>query len=284
MTDRFTEIKNALCRYAAEDENIKAVIAIGSSTRRTVKADQFSDLDVAIVTEHPESWFCGEYPQRIGNVSISFVEPTISGGRELRCMYDKDKDVDMLILMPEQVEASLKDGSANLIMNRGYAVLYDAQNYTELIRRYVSTSIPVPDIAENGLINLVNDFFFHVIWAKKKLLRGELWASKMCIDTYLKGHLLKMMELYYGKVLGKDVWHAGRFLDSWADADVLEELRACFAHYDADDMKNALVHTHELFAALARKTAQELHYAYPEKAQACAEAYLNRPHCTEATQ
>ena len=64
-----------------------------------MKADEYSDLDLFIVTNNTERWFSGEYPERFGNVSISFIEPTLGGGRERRCIYDEDKDVDMRCYM-----------------------------------------------------------------------------------------------------------------------------------------------------------------------------------------
>ena len=39
-------------------------------------------------------------------------------------------------------------------------------------------------------------------------------------------------------------------------------------------MKAALVHTHQLFAKLARAVAEILDYEYPEQAEKCAEAFL----------
>ena len=36
MTDRYRDIKQKLCKYAEQDKDIKAVIAIGSSTRSEV--------------------------------------------------------------------------------------------------------------------------------------------------------------------------------------------------------------------------------------------------------
>jgi aminoglycoside 6-adenylyltransferase len=77
-------------RLAEQDENIRAVIAIGSSVRSDVPADEFSDLDLIIATRDTEKWYSGEYPNRLGDVSISFIEPTLGGGRERRCIYDDD--------------------------------------------------------------------------------------------------------------------------------------------------------------------------------------------------
>ena len=133
--DKYIDIKNKILDYAKKDEDIKAIIAIGSTTRNDVKADEFSDLDLFIVTSNTEPWFSGEYPERFGNVSISFIEPTLGGGRERRCIYDEDKDVDMIILTPEQFEAAVRDGVAGWVMNRGYDVLYDSAGYEELLMR-----------------------------------------------------------------------------------------------------------------------------------------------------
>ena len=71
---------------------------------------------------------------------------------------------------------------------------------------------------------IVFDFFFHTVWASKKILRGELWTAKMCIDAYLKNYLLKMIEMYSVSKYHVDVWHDGRFLDRWAEKEVLMEL------------------------------------------------------------
>ena len=91
MTDRYRDIIQKLCKYAEQDKDIKAVIAIGSSTRSEVPADDFSDLDLIIVTSTPDRWYSGEYPKLFGNVSISFIEPTLGGGKERRCIYDEDR-------------------------------------------------------------------------------------------------------------------------------------------------------------------------------------------------
>ncbi|MGN0436427.1 MAG: aminoglycoside 6-adenylyltransferase [Wujia sp.] len=64
-----------------------------------------------------------------------------------------------------------------------------------------------------------------------------------------------------------DVWHDGRFLDKWAEERILIELKKCFAHYDRDDIIQALFATGELFAGLARETADMKGYIYPIEAE-----------------
>jgi aminoglycoside 6-adenylyltransferase len=207
-------------------------------------------------------------------VSISFIEDTIGGGKERRCIYDEDKDVDMIVLTPEQFEAAIKEGVAQWVMNRGYEVLYDSMDFTSLLEKYITHSVTSPFMTEDEFSNMVNDFYFHNIWASKKLKRGELWSAKTCVDSYLKNYLLRMLELYRYKTAGVDVWHAGRFLEKWAGEEILDELKRCFAHYDEEDVMKALIATCHLFEKVTRELADTEGFTYPEKACECAKAYL----------
>lgn len=194
--DKYKKIKNRLYSFAEMDENIKAVVLIGSSTRDTVMADKYSDLDVIIATNNTEKWLYGDYPEQLGDIKISFVEPTLGDGKERRVLYEGALDVDMIIFTPDQFETAIKEGVASWVMNRGYKVMYDSAGYSELLLKYVSHKIPDNSISEPEFINMVNDFYFHTVWAVKKLFRGELWSAKMCIGAYLKNYLLKIIELY----------------------------------------------------------------------------------------
>ena len=272
--DRYIDIKNRIIEYAGQDEDMKAVIVIGSSTREEVKADEYSDLDLIIVSENVNRWYSGEYPNLLGDVKISFIEPTLGGGKERRCIYDEDRDVDMIIFTQSQFEEALKSGVASWVMNRGYDVLYDAIAIEKEIEIYVKKGHSNPDITAEEFENMLNDFYFHNIWASKKLLRGELWSAKMCVDAYLKNYLLRAIELYCYEIKDKDVWHDGRFIDQWAGACIIDKLNHCFAHYEKADVLNALKATNSLFEELTRKLAMKKGYLYPEKAAECANAYL----------
>lgn len=265
--DRFMNIKEKLLAVAKEDEDIKAIVLMGSSTRDTVKADEYSDLDVMIATEKPEGWLYGDYPEKLGNVKISFVEPTLGGGKERRMLYDGSLDVDMIIFTPEQFEKAIREGVASWVMNRDYEIMYDAEDYSDLLKENISHELRPTDLSEPEFNNMVNDFFFHTVWASKKILRGELWTAKMCIDAYLKNYLLKMIEMYSVSKYQVDVWHDGRFLDRWAEREILSDLEKCFARYDREDMVSALSATLNLFCRLAGQTAEMKGYKYPKEAE-----------------
>lgn len=266
MQDRYAQIKSRILELAGADDGIKAVVAIGSSTRSEVKADEYSDLDLIIAAMDTEKWLYGDIPQQLGDMKISFVEPTLGGGMERRVLYKNALDVDMIVFTPEQLTTAAREGVAGWVCNRGYIVLYDTMGISDLLNEHVSHEVRYNELSEDEYKNLVNDFCFHVVWASKKILRGELWTAKMCIDAYLKNHLLKMLEMYTVNKYESDVWHDGRFLDRWADELIKISLPKCFAHYDRGDMIAALAETKALFALTAKAVAEIKGYAYPDVA------------------
>lgn len=266
MHDRYAQIKERILEIANADAGIMAIVAIGSSTRSELKADEYSDLDLIIAAENTDKWLYGSIPEKLGEMKISFVEPTLGGGMERRVLYDNALDVDMIVFTPEQLTAAAREGVASWVCNRGYTVLYDTMGINELLSEYVVSEVNYSQLSEAEYVNLVNDFCFHVVWAGKKILRGELWTAKMCIDAYLKNHMLKMLEMYTANKYHSDVWHDGRFLDRWADESIKTSLPKCFAHYDRDDMISALAETKSLFAQTASEVAALKGYEYPEVA------------------
>lgn len=263
--DRFADIRVRLLAIAAGETALKAVIVIGSGARRETPADAFSDLDLIIATERPEDWLFGDMPARLGDLRISFTEPTLGGGTERRMLYAGSLDVDLIVFTPDQLTQAILDGTAGFVMNRGYEVLHDAMGAEALLARHIRPEVAFGPMGEAEFANAVNDFFFHAVWAEKKLLRGERWAAKMCIDAYLKRLLLRVIEL--DRCADVDVWHDGRFLDRWAGEETTAALAECFAHYEMADMARALRSTARLFGRVARRAAEKHGYAYPEGAE-----------------
>ena len=266
--DRFAGIRARLQEIAAQDENLKAVIAIGSGTRQEVPADEFSDLDLIIATKHPADWLYGNIPDRLGEMRISFTEPTLGGGMERRMLFEGSIDVDLIVFTPEQLTQAILDGQAGLVMNRGYAVLHDTMGASALIAHHIRPTAYFTPMSEAAFVGVVNDFFFHAVWADKKLRRGEIWTAKMCIDAYMKRLLLRE------RCTETDVWYDGRFLDRWAGEETTAALSGCFAHYDPADMAIALRETVQLFVRTGQEAARKHSYAWPSQVQEYAESLL----------
>lgn len=270
MDDKFSDIKQRLMLLSKQNSDLHAIVAIGSSVRTYAPADEFSDLDLMIVCDNPADWLCGDLPNKLGDIRISFVEPTFAGGMERRILYNGSLDVDLIVLTPEQMDLAVKSGVAAEVMGRGYCVLYDAIKIADRL-----TNLQAPSyrgMKEQEFGNMVNDFWFHTVWAAKKILRGELWTAKMCVDAYMKNLLLKMLEA--SEADSKDVWHNGRFLEKWTGDDVVTALNGCFAHYDRGDIAFALDNTAVLFGKLSHRVAQNRGFTYPNGAEEYARLLL----------
>jgi len=270
--DHFYEIKQKLLSHAASDENLMAVIVLGSSARQQVKADAYSDLDLILVCSDPDSWLHGDYPNKLGEIQISFLEKTIGGAQERRILYDQARDVDLIAISRQMMENLITSGAASGILGRGYDVLHDRIGIKELLAAHIRTDSTHKNVSQEVFDNIVQDFWFHTVWAAKKILRGEIWVAKMCVDAYLKSLLLKIIEL--SRSAETDTWHNGRFLEKWAGQETVNALGGCFAHYEKADIVSALQNTAQLFGALAPKAAQIHGFDYPQKAQCYALSLL----------
>ena len=272
---RYAKIKERLLNRARQDKAVQAVIAFGSSTRMSAPADCFSDLDLMVVTEAPAQWLADDVPQAFGPVSMAFAEPTFAGGQEWRLLYGADLNLDLMVFSPDQFAEAVETGFAGDMLRRGYRVLYDTCGLTEVAEQAAGETVHQPEMTERAFLRLTNDFYFHIIWAAKKLLQGELWSAAMNINGYQKKNLLRMIETYTRLTQGCDTWHDGRFVDRWADESIRTALRGCFARYNAGDIAAAIRATHMLFARLAKSVAETQGFRYPSDAEQCAAAYLD---------
>lgn len=152
-------------------------------------------------------------------------------------------------------------------LRSGCDILYDKDgNLTRLIRAtsyagdVITTAPTFPDYK-----NLVGDFYFHAVWAVKKLLRGELLTAKNCSDNYMKDILFRMIRWHAeSATVDKKVdMHGSRFFESWAETWIIRGLSTAYAHYDESDILRSLDSTIRLFSRVAQETAEELHFDYP---------------------
>jgi aminoglycoside 6-adenylyltransferase len=106
------------------------------------------------------------------------------------------------------------------------------------------------------------NFWYHLLWAAKKLRRGEVWIATQTCNCYLKGLLVTLLawRARADDPLA-DTWHGGRFLERWAEPQVLAELRDAYAGYQAAEVARAVWATAELFERLERECAERLDLA-----------------------
>lgn len=268
------ELLHRIQQFAAKSEAVTALILVGSQAREENHADAYSDIDLVIVVNDTEPFaHTDDWLREISDFHISFTEPTLTGQTERRVLFAGAQDVDFVIMQKADAARALETGEAAFLFSRGYRVLVNKENIA------IPPMPPVPPFApatEAELCNTVNDFWYHTLWTTKKLLRGELWSAKFCVDNYMKGQLMWSIEQHEHIVRNPDAntWYSGRFVERWAAPDILAALQTCFAHFKAEDIAQALLNTMALFRRLAKEIAEIAGFPYPAGADAYATQWV----------
>lgn len=275
MENKYQAIINKLIELGKTSTQLFAVIIIGSQARENHQADEYSDLDVIMLVDNPVKFALqDDWVKEIGAFNISFTEDSFSEGSSRRVLFENALDVDFILLCKNSFNPA--DEDFVLMLGRGYRVLVDKIGLKDNISSLDTQKLDCNIMTEHEFINLTNDFWYHSVWAAKKLKRGELWIAKSCVDNYMKQKLLSVIECHAQTTHGLeyDKWYSGRFVEEWAEKWIIEKLSSCFSHYNYDDIKAALLSTMDLFRLIAVDTAEKAHWAYPKAADDYATTYV----------
>ena len=261
-----------IAAWAAEETSVSGVFVVGSRARRSTPADEYSDTDVVVVCDEPERFIADEaWFMAFGTPVLSFVEATALGDRqERRVLYDDGADVDLVPVTPEDVASVAATAAGGDVLRRGVRILVDkGDKLAELL------NVRPPD-ADTGWLppgpqvdNLINDFWYHLLWTARKLRRGELWIAHECLNDNLLHILRRFIEWEALAASGgqADTWFRGRYLERWARPESLERLSAASARYDVADVRRALLAAADLFSDLAPPIAAAAGARYPAEAE-----------------
>ena len=291
ITRFYNSVEKKFIKWAKTQDHIRIAIVVGSYARTSTPADEWSDLDIVIYSTEPQTLIDNEeWVSEFGNPIITFIEPTAAGSAESyerRVLYDNGLDVDFAVdpfhLVLEAKKQGLTPELVRELVNvigRGVRILIDKENImAEFLKEYKTIELSPPSLpTEHEYLERVNDFWYHAVWTAKKLRRGELWEGKACVDSFMKGRcLLPLMEWHARITQGQkhDTWFRGRFMERWADPRIIAELRGAFAHYDEDDVWQALANTMQLFRWIAKEIAEKLDYTYPKDADHFASRWVD---------
>jgi len=250
----------AVTDWAREREDVCALLVVGSQARATVPADRWSDLDIVLIVDDPERY--AEDPswvREFGQPVLTFLEDTPVGQRERRVLYETGEDVDFPLFPVTALELLEQSENAAHLLARGYRVLVDRIALAERLARVAAAAEqPLPP-TQRDLTQLASDFWYHALWAAKKLRRGEVFTAKSCLDGYMKDRVVVLLEWHARAIDGSvDTWHEGRFVERWADPGALAALEKAFAYYDVRDVARALWETIDLWQGLEEETARRL--------------------------
>ena len=92
----YEELLEKFILWASTNENIRLTLIIGSRACKTFPADEWSDLDLLIVTNNPdEILLSNDWLGNIGIPKIAYLEDTpVGNSKERRVLFDNGLDID----------------------------------------------------------------------------------------------------------------------------------------------------------------------------------------------
>jgi len=257
---RMELLATAVTDWAEGRDDVKALLLVGSQARSETPADRWSDLDLIFVLDEPvrytedPSWV-----SEFGTPLVSFLEATLDGHWERRVLYETGEDVDFVLFPAAAVDRIEESAGAAELLARGYRVLVDRIGLEDTLAR-LAASPGVPGTpTQRELTELAGDFWYHALWTAKKLRRGEVFTALECLDGYMMARLVTLLAWHARTVdPAVDTWHAGRFLERWADPGALAALELAFAQYSVRDVARGLWATVDLWQGLEEETARRL--------------------------
>jgi aminoglycoside 6-adenylyltransferase len=268
--------------WARDQDDVRSAFIVGSHARVDRPADNMSDLDLAVIVADPSIYLSdAAWLRAFGEPALTFVESTADGNfRERRVLFRDGRDVDFSLLpagVVRQMVGQKVPPEIVAVLHRGFKILIDKDGLAEQLTdatRWAENPLILP--TESTWTDTNHDFLYHAVWAAKKARRGELWIAKSSCDGYLKTLLLRLIEWHAITKNNRDTWHKGRFLENWAEPEILAELPDTFARYTLVDVQRALLFSLRFYERFGREVAKRLGYAFPDEACAFATAQVKQ--------
>jgi aminoglycoside 6-adenylyltransferase len=250
----------AVTDWAAERDDVAALVLVGSQARGDVPADRWSDLDLILLLDDPSPYTEeSAWIREFGEPVLTFLEATMDGHWERRVLYETGEDVDFVLFPAAAAERVETSENAAALLARGYRVLLDRIGVDEMLTRAAANVRPASAPTQPELTELASDYWYHALWTAKKLRRGEVFTAIECLNGYMKSRLVSLMAMHARAVDPEvDTWHAGRFLERWGDPGALVALETAYARYAVRDVARALWESVDLFQGLEEETARRL--------------------------
>jgi aminoglycoside 6-adenylyltransferase len=261
------EMKENILTWAHEHDDIRLVIVVGSRARSEHPGSELSDLDLLIFTDNRD-WYLSnqDWMARFG--TVLFAEKAMTSGQdpELMVVYDNFQGVDFVFLPARVIREMNPEQELPDLFLRGFAVWVDKDNVSPLLtsaadaqKQNISRQ---QKPSQEEFTHAIRLFLFGAYYVGRVLYQNDLWLAKSR-EHDLRGGVLKMMEWHARSKhnWSLDVWHMGKYIETWAERPILDRLPQIFAGYAKKPSQIALDECVQLFETMAYEVAEAGNYS-----------------------
>lgn len=266
----------AVTEWARQTDDIRALVVTGSLARLDDTTDQFSDLDLQVITRDLQRFKANDnWLNEFDDIWIRFP---LNRDLPYRLVWFRGGiKIDFQFLLVGDVYTMISTGDLPDEYMRGYHVVLDKDDlFRDLAPSpRVFPQPPTPTVA--SLAETINEFWFEAIHVAQFIRRREFWVVKHR-DWTMKCNLLRLLE-WHAHCKSKDpinTWQLGRRINSWADNEATQALARIWGGWEAQSLWQALFAQLALFRRLTLELSQALGYTYEDKAHQEISNYIHQ--------
>jgi aminoglycoside 6-adenylyltransferase len=272
--DRSNRLLESCIKWFTREDNVRCVILIGSRAQNE-ETDQMAGIDLDLFVRDPDSlvgqtgWL--DVLEKPLLTHIDYEEDLVIWRGIL-----EDGLLLALFIQPLATLAAIQKDLPPYYLPQ-YKVLVDKDGQTALFPKPVhdigTPGQPTPDAFQACLTR----FWLKVYFTMKCIWREDLWRAKH-YDWQAKQELLQMLGWYAALCEGQKGFTTmeGDQIITWVNTNTYSALRNTFGHFDRADSWRALKETIRLFTQIAKATAVEIAFEYPQDQETKFDLLMNR--------
>lgn len=261
------DIVQKIVRWSEEEAPIKALILQGSRAGKA-SFDELSDYDISVFCSSSKLYTeTEEWLTQIGQVWVCVKEKVFFDQQTFPTrlvIFGGGIKVDFSFLSLDCLDQMVK-GSLPDEYNRGYQVLVDKDHMTRDLQKPSYKEPKGKKPSKEEFLRIIEEFWFEAYHVAIYLRREDLWSVKFrsnAMNTFLL--MLIEWEAQSRNGWNRSVPPIGKRMASWTLPNIWQKLEGVFAHFDAKDSWDALIHSLTLFRQLSLDLSRQLGFDYPE--------------------
>ena len=263
-------------KWASGEEAIRAVVITGSQARADDSIDEYSDLDIQIITLDIEAYIADDsWLDALGEVWIRF--PLFEDVPYRLVWFANGYKVDFQFMSVDSLRAEIDSGALSDEYQRGYIVALDKDGLYRGLppSPQVFPAPPAPEADE--VLATINEFWFEAIHVAQFIRRREFWVVKHR-DWTMKEDLLRLLEWHARATRGGKIntWLLGKRIEQWADDETVRAIREIWTGWEARSLWRGLLTQLTLFRRLSLELSAMLGINCHDATQQKIERYIRR--------
>lgn len=263
-----SNIEQRVVDWAETEENVRAAFLIGSRGEFDRRPDRLSDHDVLLFVRNGSSYDAdARWLTAFGTILVKLHDGyEVFGSRVVTRLvqYREGHRIDFSIHDVGLLERIAEEPRLPDMLDAGFLVLVDKDDWASRLPKATGVAYRTSLPSEARYRDVVNEFWWEVLYVAKHLARGELLPALYSQECVIRFRcLLPMLGWYARAVHGSEsrIGPHGRGLVRELEPTEVERLNRTFLGSSVEEGREGLFETTEYFRDISSTVAERLGFA-----------------------